>query len=267
MIADRPVPPEVAIADTTCDTIILTLDHSSVCYEDHTFHYEISWRREDGKWSDPVATSKLSYTIAGLHPATEYRVRVFAVSTEDPTVVSEPLTVRAVTLAGIVHVEYMCVCQCSILNVVLVSLHEMKPYIEMSGIFMYNINSSTHNNLLVSTLVIHKIYLTQSLPSSCTLGTDDKYIHTYVRTSRKKYIFDVPFELHMYSLSILDVSCLYCLSPHVIMPSVLAGPAMALTAGFGMTTLTLLTATVILVVVCTCLLRKLRKHKAKGVHG
>ena len=173
MIADRPVPPEVAIADTTYDTIILTLDHSSVCYEDHTFHYEISWRREDGKWSDPVvATSKLSYTIAGLHPATEYRVRVFAVSTEDPTVVSEPLTVRAVTLAGIVHVEYMCVCQCSILNVVLV--------IEISRIFMYNINSSTHNNLLVSTLVIHKIYLTLSLPSSCTLGTDDKYIHTYL---------------------------------------------------------------------------------------
>ena len=127
MIADRPVPPDVAIADTTDDIIILTLDHSSVCYEDHIFHYKISWRREDGEWSDPVvATSELSYTITGLHPATEYRVRVLAVSGKDPTVLSEPLTVRAVTLAGIVHVEYMCVCQCCFPKVVLVSLYEMK---------------------------------------------------------------------------------------------------------------------------------------------
>jgi hypothetical protein len=39
------------------------------------------------------------YTIGGLNPASEYRVRVSVVSGEDSTVATEPVTVRAVTLA------------------------------------------------------------------------------------------------------------------------------------------------------------------------
>ena len=99
--SECPLSPEVMVTDSTPYTIVLTLDHSEVCFEDYTFHYKITWSRADGEWSLPVEVPLIpSYTITGLSPGSEYRVRVLAESEEDSTVVSGPVTVRAVTLAG-----------------------------------------------------------------------------------------------------------------------------------------------------------------------
>ena len=74
-------------------------------FEDYTFHYKISWSRADGEWSLPVEVPLIpSYTITGLSPGSEYRVRVLAESEEDSTVVSGPVTVKAVTQSGV----YVC---------------------------------------------------------------------------------------------------------------------------------------------------------------
>ena len=98
--SEHPLSPEVTVTDSTPYTIVLTLDHSEVCFEDYTFHYKISWSRADGEWSLPVEVPIiLSYTITGLSPGSEYRVRVLAESEEDSTLVSGPVTVRAVTLS------------------------------------------------------------------------------------------------------------------------------------------------------------------------
>ena len=98
---ERPLSPEVTVTDSTPYTIVLTLDHLEVCFEDYTFHYKISWSRADGEWFLPVEVPLIpSYTITDLSPGSEYRVRVLADSEEDSTVVSGPVTVRAVTLAG-----------------------------------------------------------------------------------------------------------------------------------------------------------------------
>ena len=98
--SERSLSPEVTVTDSTPYTILLTLDHSEVCFEDYTFHYKISWSREDGDWSLPVKVPLIpSYTITGLSPGSEYRVRVLAESKEDSTVVSGLVTVRAVTLS------------------------------------------------------------------------------------------------------------------------------------------------------------------------
>ena len=100
--SEHPLSPEVMVTDSTPYTIVLTLDHSEVCFEDYTFHYKISWSRADGEWSLPVEVPLIpSYTITGLSPGSEYRVRVLAESEEDSTVVSGPVTVIAVTLAGV----------------------------------------------------------------------------------------------------------------------------------------------------------------------
>ena len=100
--SEHPLSPEVTVTDTTPYTIVLTLDHSEVCFEDYTFHSKISWSRADGEWSLPVEVPLIpSYTITGLSPGSEYRVRVLAESEEDSTIVSGPVTVRAVTLAGV----------------------------------------------------------------------------------------------------------------------------------------------------------------------
>ena len=97
--SERPLSPVVMVTDSTPYTIVLTLDHSEVCFEDYTFHYKISWSRTDREWSLPVEVPLIpSYTITGLSPGSEYRVRVLAESEEDSTVVSGPVTVRAVTL-------------------------------------------------------------------------------------------------------------------------------------------------------------------------
>jgi hypothetical protein len=97
---EHPLPPSVAVMYSTHDTVVLTLDHSPVCFEEFYFFYKISWRREDGAWSGFVVTSSTKmYTIGGLSLASEYRVRVSVVSGEDSTVATEPVTVRAVTLA------------------------------------------------------------------------------------------------------------------------------------------------------------------------
>ena len=99
--SERPLSPEVTVTDSAPYTIVLTLDHSEVCFEDYTFHYEISWSRADGEWSLPVEVPLIpSYTITGLSPGSEYRVRVLAESEEDSTVVSGPVTVREDTQAG-----------------------------------------------------------------------------------------------------------------------------------------------------------------------
>ena len=98
--SERPLLPKVTVADFTPYTIVLTLDHSEVCFEDYTFHYKISWSRADGEWSLPVEVPLIpSYTITSLSPGSEYRVRVLAESEEDSTVVSGPITVRAATLS------------------------------------------------------------------------------------------------------------------------------------------------------------------------
>ena len=100
--SERPLSPEVTVTDSTPYTIVLTLDHSEVCFEDYTFHYKISWSRADGEWSLPVEVPLIpSYTITGLSPGSEYRVRVLAESEEDSTVVSGPVTVRAATLSQV----------------------------------------------------------------------------------------------------------------------------------------------------------------------
>ena len=60
--------------------------------EDYAFHYKISWSRADGEWSLPVEVPLTpSYTISGLSPGSEYRVRVLAESKDDSTVVSGPV--------------------------------------------------------------------------------------------------------------------------------------------------------------------------------
>ena len=100
LFTERPLSPEVMVIDSTPYTIVLTLDHSDVCFEDYTFHYKISWSRENAVWSLPVEVPLIpSYTITGLSPGSEYRVRVLAESKEDSVVVSGPVTVRAVTLS------------------------------------------------------------------------------------------------------------------------------------------------------------------------
>ena len=97
--SEHPLSPEVTVTDSTPYTIVLTMDHSEVCFEDYTFHYKISWSRADGEWSLPVEVPLIpSYTITDLSPSSEYRVRVLAESEEDSTVVSGPVTVRAITL-------------------------------------------------------------------------------------------------------------------------------------------------------------------------
>ena len=107
--SEHPLSPEVTVTDSTPYTIVLTLDQSEVCFEDYTFHYKISWSRADGECSLPVEVSLIpSYTITGLSPGIEYRVRVLAESEEDSTVVSGPVTVRAVTLAGVHYVHVFC---------------------------------------------------------------------------------------------------------------------------------------------------------------
>jgi hypothetical protein len=97
---EHPLPPSVAVMYSTHDTVVLTLDHSPVCFEQLSLFYKISWRTEGGELSGSVVTSPTkTYTIGGLSPASEYRVRVSVVSGEDSTVATEPVTVRAVTLA------------------------------------------------------------------------------------------------------------------------------------------------------------------------
>ena len=106
--SEHPLSPEVTVTDSTPYTIVLTLDHSEVCFKDYTFHYKISWSRADGEWSLPVEVPLIpSYTITGLSPGSEYRVRVLAESEEDSTVVSGPVTFRAVTLAGECYTKYI----------------------------------------------------------------------------------------------------------------------------------------------------------------
>ena len=100
--SEHPLSPEVTVTDSTPYTIVLTLEHLEVCFEDYTFHYKISWSRADGELSLPVEVPLIpSYTITGLSPGSEYRVRVLAESEEDSTIVSGPVTVRAVTLVGV----------------------------------------------------------------------------------------------------------------------------------------------------------------------
>ena len=112
--SERPLSPEVTVTDSTPYTIVLTLDHSEVCFEDYTFHYKISWSRADGEWSLPVDVPLIpSYTITDLSPGSEYRVRVLAESEEDSTVVSGPVTVRAVTLAGVYVYKYTIFSTCA----------------------------------------------------------------------------------------------------------------------------------------------------------
>ena len=111
--SERPLSPEVTVTDSTPYTIVLTLDHLEVCFEDYTFHYKISWSRVDGEWSLLVEVPLIpSYTITGLSPGSEYRVRVLAESEEDSTVVSGPVTVRAVTLVGVYVCEWFSACTC-----------------------------------------------------------------------------------------------------------------------------------------------------------
>ena len=113
--SEHPLSPEVTVTDSTPYTIVLTLDHSEVCFEDYTFHYKISWSRADGEWSLPVEVPLIpSYTITGLSPGSEYRVRVLAESEEDSTVVSGPVTVRAVTLSQAGVLSYTVTHTCTV---------------------------------------------------------------------------------------------------------------------------------------------------------
>ena len=81
---DRPIKPKVISLSSDPYEIVVTWDHSTLCFEQYQFSQEIQWKKHtDSKWSSYIVEpSNIRYTINGLTAATLYdvRVRVLAMS-------------------------------------------------------------------------------------------------------------------------------------------------------------------------------------------
>jgi hypothetical protein len=89
---DSPKKPTVSIdIPTSGNSVNVSWQHEDSCFEDHAFHFIVSWNSAMSGNSSQMsaAVNETSYLIRGLTPCTEYTIFVSAVSTSSPSVQSD----------------------------------------------------------------------------------------------------------------------------------------------------------------------------------
>ena len=85
-------------------SISLTWDHNpSVCFEDYTFSFTISWCAVENGVPDvstcnSTTTSTTNITLSNLVPSTTYQVNITAQSVENSTIRSDTVEMEVTTL-------------------------------------------------------------------------------------------------------------------------------------------------------------------------
>ena len=101
---DNPLTPSVIVIQLRSTSLSLTWEHDSVCFEDYTFSFTISWCTVENGVPDvstcnSTTTSTTDITLSNLVPSTTYQVNITAQSVENSTIRSDTVEMKVTTLS------------------------------------------------------------------------------------------------------------------------------------------------------------------------